>query len=386
MGVKVRERPPGSGEWWIFINHNGKRKAKKIGRDQEKAERVAAKVEAALTLEDLGFLEKKNIVMPTFGDYAALWLSFIEANRRASTYDRYSKTLDKHILPVFRNRPLDQITRGEIRNFIVEQSKERKPFIFRDILSSVFRYAIDDEVIKANPVSGILKSIATRKLTDTVDPLNDADLNLFLDTARAYFREWYPFFLTAARTGLRLGELLALRWSDISFNHQISTPEGIEERPYLYVSRTYRRKIFTPPKNNKDRKVDISPNLKAVLLEHRICEKKKGLALGLGSEPELVFNREGKVIEQNYIRRVFKRILKKAELRDMKLHGLRHTYASLLLSKGVSPVYVKEQLGHHSIQITVDIYGKWIQSNEAPAVNRLDGETIRNLSATRASK
>jgi integrase len=59
-------------------------------------------------------------------------------------------------------------------------------------------------------------------------------------------------------------------------------------------------------------------------------------------------------------------------LRDMKLHTLRDTFASLILSKGESPVYVKEQLGHHSIQITVDIYGKWIQTKNGAGVNKLD--------------
>jgi integrase len=80
-------------------------------------------------------------------------------------------------------------------------------------------------------------------------------------------------------------------------------------------------------------------------------------------------------MEQNFIRRIFKRALKKAGLREIRLHSLRHTYASLLLSQGVSPVYVKEQMGHHSISVTVDIYGHWIRSGNRDAVNRL-GEQI----------
>jgi integrase len=77
-------------------------------------------------------------------------------------------------------------------------------------------------------------------------------------------------------------------------------------------------------------------------------------------------------MEQNYIRRIFKRVLKKAGIREMRLHDTRHTFASLLLSNGESPVYVKEQLGHSSIQITVDIYGHLIPSSNRKAVNRLD--------------
>ncbi len=80
----------------------------------------------------------------------------------------------------------------------------------------------------------------------------------------------------------------------------------------------------------------------------------------------------GKHIEKNYIRRVFKRVLKKAGLREIRLHDIRHTFASLLLSDGASPVYVKEQLGHTSIQMTVDIYGHLIPSSNREMVNRLD--------------
>ena len=86
-------------------------------------------------------------------------------------------------------------------------------------------------------------------------------------------------------------------------------------------------------------------------------------------------------MEQNYIRRVFKRILRKAGIREIRLHDCCHTYASLLLSAGYSPVYVKEQLGHHSISITVDCYGHLIPGSNRGAVNSLDDAPNRTLSA-----
>ena len=100
--------------------------------------------------------------------------------------------------------------------------------------------------------------------------------------------------------------------------------------------------------------------------------KEEGFELGLGNAPDLVFHRNGEPIDQNHIRRVFKRLLAKAGLREIRIHDMRHTYASLLLSEGISPVYVKEQLGHSSIQMTVDIYGTWIPNSNRTAVNRLD--------------
>jgi integrase len=88
-------------------------------------------------------------------------------------------------------------------------------------------------------------------------------------------------------------------------------------------------------------------------------------------------------MEQNYIRRIYKRVLTKAGIREMRLHDIRHTYASLLLSKGENPVYVKEQLGHSSIKITVDIYGHlipWKQPRGRQSARF--SATIRNLYAT----
>jgi integrase len=76
-------------------------------------------------------------------------------------------------------------------------------------------------------------------------------------------------------------------------------------------------------------------------------------------------------MKQNHIRIFFKRILLKARIREIRIHGIRHTYASLLLSNGESPVYVKEQLGHSRIEISVDIYGHLIPTSNQGAVNRL---------------
>ena len=81
---------------------------------------------------------------------------------------------------------------------------------------------------------------------------------------------------------------------------------------------------------------------------------------------------------------VFYKLLEKAELRRVRFHDLRHTFASLLLQNGESPVYVKEQMGHSSIQVTVDIYGHLIPGANRQAVDRLDHATGRNPGATRS--
>ena len=100
--------------------------------------------------------------------------------------------------------------------------------------------------------------------------------------------------------------------------------------------------------------------------------QEEALKAGVNEPVEIVFHTNGAHTSQNSVRNVWKRLLGKAGLSDRRIHDMRHTYASTLLSNGASPVYVKEQLGHASIQMTVDIYGHLIPSGDREAVNRLD--------------
>jgi integrase len=102
--------------------------------------------------------------------------------------------------------------------------------------------------------------------------------------------------------------------------------------------------------------------------------------------PAWVFINEngGQLDHNNFRRRVFEPLLTKARLRKIRFHDLRHTFASLLLQQGESPQYVKEQMGHHSIQVTVDIYGHLIPGANRKAVDRLDDRNTSQPAATPA--
>jgi integrase len=304
---------------------------------------VAGKIKAKLLLNEMK-VEKVNTKKEKFSEISALYIDYIKAMRRASTFETYNHKLTKHISPVFKNRMIEDITRGEILDYLLSKIKEgfsrSTVCLHRNVLSGIFNYAIDEEIIKANPVTGITKRLELSRSKTEVDPLRADEIQLLLETSKRITPKYHPFFLTASRTGMRLGELLALRWTDVDFYSNC-----------LWVRRTYRRGMFTPPKNGKARKVDMSDQLVLVLKELSTNQKRAALKNGSNELSELLFNRNGKMIEQNHIRRAFNRVLKKAKIRYVKLHTLRHTFASLLLSMGESPVYVKEQLGHHSIQV-----------------------------------
>jgi integrase len=104
----------------------------------------------------------------------------------------------------------------------------------------------------------------------------------------------------------------------------------------------------------------------------RLSKARKLEALSSLGKGEILFHRNGKHLERNFIRRPFKWILPKAGLRDIRFHDIRHTYASPLLSNGHSPVFVKEQMGHYSINVTVNLCDHLIPSSNREVANRLD--------------
>jgi len=190
------------------------------------------------------------------------------------------------------------------------------------------------------------------------------EVSHFLNNCREYRPDFHPFFMTAFRTGMRLGELLALKWDDVDWHGK-----------FIRVNKSFRRGQFAPTKTGKIRRVDMSDQLLALLHSKHVERKKEALKSGIGVIPCIFHERGGTMpVSQNYVRQVFWGVLKKAGLRRIRIHDIRHTFASLLLTDGASLVYVKEQLGHSSIQMTVDIYGHLIPSANRDAVNRLDEE------------
>jgi integrase len=158
------------------------------------------------------------------------------------------------------------------------------------------------------------------------------------------------------------------------------------QRAYCHRS----RKIQTP-KNGKTRRVDMSQQMTDTLKALLIERKKETLLNGWGEVPPLIFvSEQGTMLDGDNIRhRAFHTALKKAGLRHIRIHDLRHTFASLLIQNDESLAYVKEQMGHHSIQVMVDTYGHLVLGGNRQAVDRLDdpvdyapSATIRNLSAT----
>ena len=367
MGVKVREKPAGSGIWWVFVNHKGKRRSKKIGKDKKAARDFAKKFEARLVLGEFGFLESDE--SPTFKAYADRWLNtVVPATCKESTQYDYKAILKNHVLSKFGAKPVSSIKRYDVKVFLMNMYKNGKAQStvthVKNVLGGVFNLAVDDEVITQNPAHRLGKIFGKKEVEkiSMIDPLNREELALFLETINKHYPLYYPFALTLARTGMRLGEAIGLQWGDIDFNSR-----------FIHVQRSLSKGKISTPKNGKGRHVDMSLQLTETLwrLKHEREREMKS------KMPEWVFLDENSVSpnETHWRRDIFNKTLEKAELRHVRVHDLRHTYASLLLQAGESMAYIRDQLGHHSIKVTVDIYGHLVPGGNKEAVDRLDDNT-----------
>jgi integrase len=368
MAVKIRER---KGKWWVFIDHNGKRKAKCVG-EKKAAQHVADTIAAKLKLGELhlGDPTEERPARP-FGAYFQNWLDTYAKNHcKRSTYAGYEAAFRLYLKPRFGERDLAEITRPEVKqlaNEMLAQGKSRSTVkMTLAPLSEMFNHAIEDgHFTAANPVLRILRRNRTDEGTqhEKVTFLTRDEVTRLLTACREHFAAFYPLVLCLVRTGMRIGEAIALQWGDTDFAGRFAD-----------VKRNLVDGHLTTPKSGKQRRVDLSTQLtetfKALLVER----KKETLRHGWGEVPAWVFVNEcGNPLDpENFRHRVWGKILAKAQLRRVRIHDLRHTYASLLIQQGESLAYVKEQMGHHSIRVTVDTYGHLVPGGNKAAVDRLD--------------
>lgn len=365
MGVKVREKVKDSGEWWVFIAYRGKRASKKIGT-RKAAKEAAVKIEREIALERFNLETPEEMKPLTFRKYAERWMKqHAEMNCKPETVRNYQYALDVNLLPALGGKNIREITRDDVKTLCFDmKQKGLSPGVVKlrgTILGGIFNAAIEDGLLVGNPAIRLGKIVKVPSRKGRVDFLNPDESRKLLDTVLEHFPRWFPFFLTALRTGMRVGELIALQWEDIDWNGK-----------FIEVRRAISRGEVGTPKNGKPRRIDMSDRLASVLTDHRRMMGKEALGQGR-SLPERVFvNPEGGELKASSVVKPYHRILTKAGLRRIRFHDLRHSFASALIANGEPLAYVKEQMGHSSIQITVDVYGHLEPGANREAVNRLD--------------
>jgi integrase len=382
MAVKIKKY---KGSWYVFIHYHGQRKAKKIGTRQA-AEKVKREIEARLALGDLSCLGKVTPV-PTFSAYADRWLETDAPTRcKTSTIDFYKDYQKRYALPQFGSTELTAITRDAIKDFIAHLSGRglAKNTIRLAVASLrvVLSAAVEDGILASNPAVRLGQFVKTDKPEQEALAMQPEEAEQFLATVHEQCPEYFPLFLIALRAGLRQGEILGLKWGDFQFGES----EDDMDR-YIFVQRRWYRGRFGTTKGGKGRRVDMSRELRRVLIEmfdRRLLEAHQQGKTSIADE--LVFPgddgnplRARKLLESYFVP-----MLERASLRHFRFHDLRHTFGSLLMEAGAPLPYVRDQMGHSSIQMTADKYVHLVPRRNVHFIDRLDSLTSPQPDATQA--
>jgi integrase len=314
----------------------------------------------------------------TLRTYAAEWLLTIAGRLKASTIGFYSDNLDHHVLPLLGDRPIGEIKRGDCITLITTlRGKGLKIRTIRGVvrtLSTVLTQATDEGKLDSNPALNLRNYLKRGDEAETeIDPFDAADAEHFAETARQHFPKWHPFVLCGLRTGMRLGELLGLEWGDIDWRSRT-----------IKVRRNWTRGAITTPKNHQRRTVRMSPKLTVTLRLWRRQLRKQFLKDGL-PRPEIIFPSEiGTNLDDSNVRKMFRAICEKAELRHRSPHDMRHTFATLSLLEGAPLAYVSKQLGHADKAITLRVYTHWlpdsdVEQHEAARLDLLSEKVAKQL-------
>jgi integrase len=296
------------------------------------------------------FRELKKAI---FSQFANLWLeSHAKLKTKPSTFRSYHDIIRNHLIPVMGEYLLTKITTAKLQRYVALRLAKVKPkTVINEIvpIKELFKHAVRWGYLRVNPTEYLERPRTHRK---EIDILTLNELREFLKIEH-YYR---IAFLTGILTGVRAGKIWGLQWPDVNL-----------DLGQIFVKRSLWKGQFQTPKSKCSvRKIDLPyPLVDEMKYWQTVCPK---------NDHGLVFpSPEGKMsIHENVVKRYLNPALKNAGLRRVSFHSLRHTNASLRIEAGQNIKYIQLQMGHTSIQTTLDRYGHLIREVNTEQVRRLE--------------
>src|SRR5919201_1675898 len=290
---------------------------------------------------------------------------------RAVTYEGYEVLLRRHALPRFGHLRLHELRALDVQSFYGEllAGSAESPALSAGtvvnlhlVLTQAFGQAVRWQLLATNPVAGAQPPRPRRPPRLVVDP----PLLSRLLASVAGTRLEAPAGIAAA-TGMRRGEILALRWEDLD-------PELTIARVQRTLQPTQRGLVFEQPKTARSRRTVLLPAfLQPYLERQRIDQARRRARTAAWREHGLVIDRgDGRPLNPDTLSAGWARHLRRRRLPPVRFHDLRHAHATLMLSQGVHPKVVSERLGHASIGITLDTYSHVLPTLQEEAAAAFD--------------
>ena len=305
----------------------------------------------------------------TVGQFLTQWLEdTVKGSCAPKTYLRYESSVRVHIIPALGQIPLAKLSPQHLQHFYREKQKageNDKAHKCHAVLRRALNMAVRWGLIPRNPATLVDPPRVERKEMQILTP---EEVNRLLDAAQD--DRYSAFYVVAVTCGLRLGELLGLKWSDVNLN----TGAVHISRQLQWIKGEGPR--FKEPKTKGSRRTIYLPDLALnALKEHRKKQIEERLRLGeIWQDNDLVFPSEigTPANPSNIYKWSFHPILEKARLPKIRVHDLRHTCASLLLLQGENPRVVQELLGHSSVSITLQLYSHVLPSLKKQIAKTMD--------------
>jgi integrase len=288
------------------------------------------------------------------------WLPAVRVTLRPSTWSSYRSNLELHVIPRLGGCRLNEITPDRLNRLYAEllESGYRKGREARGLSARTVRYC--HTVLRRALRDALLWDRIARNPADRATPPEAkrserpvwcaAELRRFLVHVRD--DRLYAAWALLATTGMRRGEVLGLRWSDVDL------AAGAVTIQQTIVAIGYRVEVSEPKTARSRRRVGIDPATVAALRTWRAAQAEERLAWGPAwVDSGLVFTREdGSTTHPQSLSQSFERRAREAGLSPIPLHSLRHSYATAALAEGVQPKVLSERLGHSNISTTADLY------------------------------
>ncbi|HHY47384.1 MAG TPA: site-specific integrase [Firmicutes bacterium] len=318
----------------------------------------------------------------TVAQWFRQWFEMQKDRLSPESRERYRGIIESRIIPKLGQIPLEKLQPMHLQRFYAETENERldgrggkiSPASVRychTIVHKALESAVKLKVIRQNVANDVELPKIRR---EPVKVLTNEQVAAMLEDAKKY--PHYVPILLAVTTGMRRGEIYALRWQDVNLDSGII----IVKRTISYTPQD--GIFFKEPKTPKSRRtIAIPPVVIEALKSHKVEQAKRRLACGeLWVDMDLIFDRgDGRPCHPDSITSWFTEFLRKHGIDAVSFHKLRHTHASLLLEQNVNIKVVQERLGHASIRTTLDIYGHLMPGMQEEAAVKI-GEAIKGKS------
>jgi integrase len=318
-------------------------------------------------------------------EYLLRWLrDYAEPKVSAKTYERYADMITNNLSPALGAFQLSKLRPLDIQSFYTDALTNGRRdgcgglsaqtvLHFHRVLHKALSQAVKWQLLARNPAEAVEPPKPQRKKMRALDEAETARLLNLVEGTRLYV----PVHL-AVTTGLRRGEILALRWQDIDF-------EAARAEVTQSLEQTRNGLRFKRPKTSQSRRLVALPALTVeVLRVHRIEQTKERLSLGSAYTCQgLVCARaDGEPWPPDAFSTCFAAFIRQSDFPHVRFHDLRHTHATHLLRQGVHPKVVSERLGHSKIGITLDTYSHVLPGMQEAAAQQIDA-LLRRTALTR---